>query len=195
LIAKVGAWSAARRILSPGASRRLARTLRVVVLREAQALRAEIIKGLTRQAPGGSAIRPLAALTIAARRLAGFRGRKALIRRGDLRNSITVQSQGDLAFVGVPRSAGPARLRIASVHEYGTDPIVIPITPAMRRFLAALFARASRKRKRSSRRGNGSGVVVTQIPARPFMRPAFELWRKGIDRRMIGAIQKQMGWR
>ena len=173
----------------------MGRALRLAVKKEAHALRAVIVVGMRKQAPGGAAFKPLSALTLAARRLAGFRGRKALIRGGDLRNSITVVAKGDVAFVGVPRSAGKERIKIAHVHEYGTDPIIIPITPRMRRFLAMLFRKASRKRKRSSRRGNGSGVVVVQIPARPFLRPAFEAWKRGVDLRIANSIRAQMGWK
>lgn len=164
--------------------------------REAHRLRAEIVTGIRKQSPGGADFRPLSRLTLAARRLAGFRGRKALIRTGDLRNSIAVLPKvpaGDTVFVGIPRASG--QVRIARVHEYGSDPIVIPITPRMRRFLAMLFRRVSRARKRSKRRGNGTGVVVIQVPARPFLRPSFEVWTRGLRGRVLGEIQQRMGWR
>lgn len=201
-VRRVGDWDVARRALA-GGGRRLGRALRQAVQIEAQRLRAEIVVGLRTQAPGGQPFRPLSALTLASRRLrgrdasgrftgGGFRGQKALIRTGELRNSIAVIQRGDVAFVGVPKAVGPARLRIAEVHEFGSDPIIIPITPKMRRFLAVLFKRAGRSRPTGSR--GGSGVVVTQIPARPFLRPVFEQWKKGVDRRTIATIRKRMGW-
>ena len=193
-VQRTGDWDRARRALA-GGGRRLGRVLRVVVYREAHRLRAEILTGLRKQAPGGEAFRPLSKLTLAARRLAGFRGSKALMRTGDLRNSITVLPTAPAAeaFVGVPRASG--KVRIAEIHEYGTNPIVIPITPKMRRFLGALFKRATRTKKREKRRGNGTKLVVVQIPARPFLRPAIEAWKRGVGRRVEAEIRLRMGWR
>lgn len=193
-VSKIGSWGLARRVLPVGGGRKLGRALRQGVKLEAHKLRAEIITGIRKQSPGGSPFRALSKLTLAARRLRGFRGRKALIRRGELRASITVIARGDIAFVGVPATAGRDRIRIAEVQEFGTDPIIIPITPAMRRFLAVLFKRSSRARKRSKRRGSGTGVVVIQVPARPFLRPSFEHWRRGLDKRFAVALRAKMGW-
>lgn len=201
-VRRVGDWDVARRALA-GGGRRLGVALRQAVQVEAQRLRAEIVVGFRTQSPGGQPFRPLSALTLASRQLrgrdssgrftgGGFRGQKALIRTGELRNSIAVVQRGDVAFVGVPKAVGPNRLRIAEVHEYGSDPIIIPMTPKMRRFLAVLFKRAGRSRPVGNRAG--SGVVVTQIPARPFLRPAFEQWKKGVDRRTIATVRKRMGW-
>jgi hypothetical protein len=156
------------------------------ILLEAHALRAAIVKGLISQAPAGEPLKPLQELTLAARKLRGFSGTKALIRRGDLLGSISVVMSGDDAFVGVQRTAraadGSALADIAQANEYGTDPIVIPITPRMRRFLHVLFRVAGRQ---SASRGGGQGVVVVQIPPRPFLRPIFEEAKPGMSRRVL----------
>ena len=41
---------------------------------------------------------------------------------------------------------------------------------------------------------NGGGQqVVTQVPARPFLRPAFEKFRAGAGRRLLERIAAQLG--
>jgi len=69
------------------------------------------------------------------------RGDKALLRRADLRNAISVTVRGLSAFVGVPRKTvhGKSLADIAKMNEFGFGPIVIVVTEAMRRFLFALF--------------------------------------------------------
>jgi hypothetical protein len=152
---------------------------------EAQALRNEVVSGLTAQAPGGEPIRPPAPLTLAARQLEGFGGTKALLVRGDLRNAISVISDGDEVFIGVLRSAksstGESLADIAQIQEFGGPPVIIPITPKMRRYLTVLLRRAGMPQ----RPGSGRGVVVTQVPARPFLRPAFEKFRTGVGERLL----------
>ena len=69
-------------------------------------------------------------------------------------------------------------------------PCVIPITPKMRRFLFAMM----RKAGQASTGGDGRGVVVTQVPARPFLRPAFNKFRQGADRRFLERVAKELGF-
>lgn len=190
-VRKTGDWARARKVLRalPGD---LATASRKALLQEAHALRGQIVQGLTTQAPGAEQLAAPAPLTLAARRLQRFSGTKALIVRGDLRNSIQVVAIGDQIFVGVSRTArgsdGQSLVDIAQVQEYGSDPIVIPITPAMRRFLAALFREAGE----DSRRGNagGAGVVVVQVPARPFLRPTFDAFKAGAERRFLERVAR-----
>jgi phage gpG-like protein len=131
-------------------------------------------------------------LTLAARRLKGFGGTKSLLVRGDLRNSISVITDGDEVFVGVLRSAkgstGESLADVAQIQEFGGPPVIIPITPKMRRFLAVLFKRAGGR----ASRGSGRGVVVTQVPARPFLRPAFEKFRAGAGRRLLERVGRHL---
>ena len=60
---------------------RLKAAIAVALRQEAEALRREIVQGLTRQAPGGSPLEPPKETTLAARRLKGFGGSKSLIVR------------------------------------------------------------------------------------------------------------------
>jgi len=191
-VSRTGDWARARRLLT-AAPQRLQAAIGTAVRQEAHALRNEIVQGLTRQAPGGEPLKPPSPLTIAARELEGFGGTKALIVRGDLRNSITVVVQGDEAFIGVSRSArskdGASMVDLAKLHEFGGPPVIIPMTPKMRRFLFALLRQAGKE----PTGGSGRGVIVVQVPARPFLRPAFDKFREGAGRRFLERVARDLG--
>jgi phage gpG-like protein len=191
-VSRTGDWARARRLLT-AAPQRLQAAIGTAVRQEAHALRNEIVQGLTRQAPGGEPLKPPSPLTIAARQLEGFGGTKALIVRGDLRNSITVFVQGDEAFIGVSRSArskdGASMVDLAKLHEFGGPPVIIPMTPKMRRFLFALLRQAGKE----PTGGSGRGVIVVQVPARPFLRPAFDKFREGASRRFLERVARELG--
>lgn len=176
-VVRVGDWALAHRILAGGA-RRVRRAIDQAVLQEAQFMRSKIVEGLVSQAPGGQAFRPLAASTLAVRRFKRFRGTKALLNRGDLRNSIAVHRDRDGAFVGVLRTArnrqGAPLANVAELNEWGSRPIVIQVTPKMRRFLAGALRGAGGGSGGGGGGGGGIGVIVVQIPARPFIRPVVE---------------------
>lgn len=190
---RTGDWARARQLLEAG-PQRLRSAISVAIRQEAQGLRNEIVQGLTQQAPGGEPLKPPSPLTLAARQLDGFGGTKSLLVRGDLRNSVAVIVEGDEAFIGVPRSArssgGESLVDLAQLHEYGGPPVIIPITPKMRRFLFALLRQAGKE----PTGGSGRGVVVVQVPARPFLRPAFEKFRQGASRRFLERVAQQLGF-
>ena len=189
---RTGDWSRARRLITGGAER-LQDAVRVALRQEAQVLRNQIVQGLTSQAPGGEPLRPPAPLTLAARELQGFGGTKALVVRGDLRNSIAVIIDGDDVFIGIRRSArsseGERLVNLAELHELGGPPTIVPITPKMRRFLFALLRQAGQV----PTGGSGRGVVVVQVPPRPFLRPAFAAYRVGAGRRFLDRVAHQLG--
>jgi phage gpG-like protein len=191
-VSRTGDWARARRLLT-AAPQRLQAAIGTAVRQEAHALRNEIVQGLTSQSPGGEPLKPPSPLTIAARQLEGFGGSKALIVRGDLRNSITVIVQGDEAFIGVSRSTrskdGASMVDLAKLHEFGGPPVIIPMTPKMRRFLFALLRQAGKE----PTGGNGRGVIVVQVPARPFLRPAFDKFREGASRRFLERVARELG--
>jgi len=172
-----GAWGPTLKTLANARSD-LANAKRVALRQEAEFFRKKIVEGLREQSPGGRAFKPLSETTIAMRRALGFKGTKALIKRGDLRNSITVQEAGDMVFVGVARqaknSAGEAVIDIAKLNEYGSKPIVIKITPRMAALLHMAFRKAGGAMNRMGPPRPSTGVIVVQIPARPFMGPVFE---------------------
>jgi hypothetical protein len=192
-VQRTGDWALARRLLA-AAPARLKTGVERGLRQEAELLRMGIVDGLTSQAPGGGPpLAPPAPLTLAARKLRGFGGTKSLLVRGDLRNAIAVVAQGDAVFVGVPRSArgkgGAALVRLAEVHEFGSAPTVVPLTPRMRRFLFALLRHAGEV----PRGGPSSGVLVVRVPARPFLRPAFDAFREGAGPRFLRRIAAAMG--
>jgi len=192
-VQRTGDWALAKRILSGGGGR-LKNAISTSLRQEAHALRKEVVEGITNQAPGGQAFSPLAATTLAARQLGGFGGSKALVRGGDLRNSITVVMEGDQAFVGILRKArgkgGASTANVAEIHEFGAGPFVIPMTPKMRRFLFAMLKKAGVE---PTSTGRGKGAVVVSIPARPFLRPAFEAFKKGAQSRFLRRVAAMMG--
>ncbi len=193
-VQRTGDWIRARSLLGTLPAE-LGAAVEKALRQEGQLLRREIVEGITRQAPGGEAMRPLAATTIAARLLRGFSGTKALIWRADLRNAISSIYERGQVFVGVPRKArdrqGRPTVDIAELNEFGSDPIVVRVTAKMRRFLAALYARAGAPAQEGS--GSGGGFVVLRIPPRPYLRPAFEKFRQGVDRRFVARVAGLLG--
>lgn len=195
-VTKTGDWTAARRILASG-PKRIREAQDKAVLQEAQFFRTKIVEGLRSGAPGGQAFQPLAPTTLAIRRLRGGKGTKPLIHHGDLRNSIAVVREGNGVFVGVLRSAkssgGGSLVNIAAVHEFGSRPIVVKITPKVRRFLHAAFRKAGLDEKAGDR--PSTGVAVIRIPARPFLRPVFEKYGapEEVARRFVERVAKLLG--
>ena len=188
-IEKTKDWQGIRRLLvdAPAIVRSASRQ---ALAQEAHLLRREIVMGIKNQAPGGGKkFEPLSPLTMATRRLKrdkkGSTRSKILQVEGDLVNGIAVipQRPTTKAFIGVPRrtrnSDGRRLVDIAQVQEFGSSPIVITITPAMRRFLARLFMTAGGSLTGSHGGGGQKGVIVIMIPERPFLRPAFASWKRG----------------
>lgn len=160
------------------APRDFAEAKKKALLQEAQMFRTKIIEGLREQAPGGRTFKPLAPSTIAMRKFLGFKGTKALLRRGDLRNAIVVHEIGEDVFVGIMRQAkardGQPMIDIAKLNEYGSRPIVIKITPRMSAFLHMAFRKSGGFGNRMGPPRARTGVLVVQIPAHPFLAPVFE---------------------
>jgi phage gpG-like protein len=194
-VQKLGSWPLARRILRGG--KRVKAAIDKAVLQEAQFFRTKIVEGLREGAPGGRAFAPLAPTTLAIRKLRGFGGTKPLIVRGDLRNSITVVKQGETVFVGVLRTAkaggGQSLANVAAIHEFGSRPIVLELTPKVRRFLHAAFRAAGLDAPAGDR--PSTGIAVIKIPARPFLAPVFETFGKpeDVSRRFLARVAENLG--
>ncbi len=188
---RVGKWLVAAKLLK-GAGKILKPAITKSVRQEAQFFRTKIVRGITKQKPGGKPFLPLAPNTLKTRRAQRFRGSKALIRTGGLRNAITVVNLGDAAFVGILRSArstdGEDLHNIARIHEFGRGPFLVPITKASRSFLGAAGVQPVPSR-----------VAVITIPARPFIAPVFEKFgkpavaRRRMLRRLSINTKKQFG--
>ncbi len=150
---------------------------KAILLKQGLLFRDQVVRGIRDQAPGGKAFKPLKPTTIAIRKFFGFKGTKALMHRGDLVNAIRLQELGELSvFVGVSRTAksseGEALVDVAKLMEYGSKPIVIKITPKMAALLHLAFKKGATNLM--GPRPPSTGVIVVQIPARPFIGPVFE---------------------
>jgi len=194
-VTKIGPWSRVGKLLA-AAPQRMQAAFDKALLQEAQFLRTKIVEGIREQAPGGRAFTPLAPATLAIRRFRGFHGTKALLVQGDLRNSITVTKDGDQVFVGVLRTArnraGKSLVDIAALHEHGSRPIVIRLTPKARAFLHAAFRHAGLDGPSSGQ--PSTGIAVIQIPARPFLAPVFEKYAQPdqVSRRFLERVAAQL---
>lgn len=175
----VGDWGKARSILEGGA--RLKKAIDLAVRQEAHDARKQIVQGIREQAPGGRRFAKLSPLTLAMRKFQGFKGSKALLVTGTLRNSIVVKKAGSgRYFVGVLRTARSKNdsrpvVNVAALHEYGGT-VVVRVTPKMRKFLMMVMSR-SKGRNKAGRSGKGQlarGVIVIKIPARPYIGPVIE---------------------
>lgn len=193
--ATYGKWSEVFKTLG-SAPRDIAEAKRKVLLQEAQFLRTKILEGLREQAPGGEKFKELSPQTIAIRKFMGFKGTKALMKRGDLRNAVAVVDMGDTIFIGVPRTAkgagGQNLVDVAELNEYGGKPHVIKMTPKMSALLHAAFREAGLPKK--DPHAPVTGIVVVQVPARPFIRPVMEQYGRATDveKRMADRLQKLM---
>lgn len=191
-VARIGGWSRARRLLS-GAAARFERALRSSLQTEAERARDAIREGLDHQSPGGTALRPLAPMTLAARALTRQSSRKVLVERGEMLRGVTDVVRGDRAFVGIRRTArgrdGRLLASIALLHERGGS-VRVRVTPAMRRFLAAAMASGVP----AMPRGGSSSARTVRIPARPFLAPSFQSATRGARPRWARAVGRAMGW-
>jgi phage gpG-like protein len=196
----IGPWGAALKTLADFPSN-VAKAKRRALAQEAQFFRTKIVEGLREQAPGGRAFKPLSEHTIALRQFFGFKGTKALVRRADLRNSIAVHElhdSEDSIFVGVMRTAknaaGAALVDVARLNEEGSKPIIIKITPKMAALLGAAFRKLGGAANRMGPPKPKTGIIVVQIPARPFMAPVFEKFGQAEEasKRFAERFRKEM---
>ncbi len=133
-----------------------------------------IVKGLRDQAPGGKKIKPLAQSTVDRRRTRSKSGArystKALIDNGDLIRSIKTHKLRGLAayFVGVHRTE-----RAKSKENRGESLVNI-----------ATIHEFGTKPTHKTHPG---------IPARPFLRPGFKMWRKGVEQELLTSIACRIG--
>jgi len=194
-VKKIGPWARAGQLLA-AAPRRMQAAFDKALLQEGHFLRTKIVEGIREQAPGGRAFAPLAPTTLAIRQFRGFRGTKALLVQGDLRNSITVVKDGDRVLVGVLRTArsrsGKSLVDVAALQEHGSRPIVVRLTPRARAFLHAAFRRAGLDEPSSGQ--PGIGIAIIRIPARPFLAPVFDKYAQPdqISRRFLERVASQL---
>ncbi len=185
-----------------GMEKRLTAAMSRGVARQAMALKKEIQTGLRNQAPGGSKIRPLAPMTLALRRLPSSGSRlktgssKALIDTATMIQSVAVEKAGSTAyFVGINRSAraadGKSLVDIAELHEFGGSPFSIRITTKVRAFFFALFKMGLISGPISPRK---KVISNPGVPARPFLVPAFNAWKKDAGENFSRDLGRMLGF-
>jgi len=195
-VTRIGDWTRVGQLLAR-APERVQKAIDKATLQEGQFLRTKIVEGIREQAPGGRAFAPLAPTTLAIRKFRGFGGTKALLVRGDLRNSITVTRVGDKVLVGVLRTArnraGQPLVDIAAMNEHGSRPIVMKLTPKARAFLHAAFRKAGLDAPGAGQ--PSTGIAVVQIPPRPFLAPVFEKYARpeDVSRRFLERVATNLG--
>lgn len=175
---KSRSWEIAKKRLVD-ASNKVEERQALAVRRAALLLERELKKGLRSGAPGGRAFAPLAQTTVLMRRK---RSKNPLLDTGSLLSSITTtfDKRSRSAFVGVHRTArgssGQSLVNVALIHEYGTKPFVIRVTPGVRRLFWRLHVVSKGRIKPLS----AKKVLIAHpgIPARPFMRPTLEAVRQ-----------------
>ena len=177
-VTKVGQWEAARDRVGPRSIVRVRRAAKLAMRRQAQFARRMIVEGIRKQAPGGQKFKPLSATTIAIRKIRGFRGTKALIVRGDLRNSITVKETATGAFIGILKSArsrdGSRLVNVGLALEEGRT-FIMRATPKMLALLHKAFREGGASGSGSTSGSTASGsILIIKIPARPFVEPVFK---------------------
>lgn len=172
-----GDWAPVLKALK-NAPRDISEAKRRALLKEAEFFRGKLVEGLRDQAPGGVSFKPLSPATIAMRQFLGFKGTKALLAHGDLMKSITVHDLDEKIFVGVLRTAktqdGKSLADIAELNENGSQPVAIHMTPKMAALLHMAF-KASGYGNRMGPPAPSTGIIVVQVPARPFFGPIFAL--------------------
>ena len=111
---------------------------------------------------------------------------KPLNRDGTMRQAVNVVHAGLLdVFIGIPRSEGA--FNIAVVHEEGKV-IVQPLTNKMRAYLMAKLSGDPP----AGGGGPAKQVLVTVIPARPFVAPAYAEMAISFDTRFASEFARAL---
>lgn len=145
-------------------------------------LTTELQRAIVQRMRTSKAFYPLAKSTIKMKRSS-----KPLIHHGDLLASIKYQHIGGARgsgtmgyFVGVHRSArgrdGESLANVAELHEFGTSPYVINVTPKMRAFWFAMFKKKVFKLPLSAKKIQ---INHPGLPVRSFLRAPYEKWFTG----------------
>ncbi len=162
-----GDWPMLRAFVKD-ASPRLRIHLKAAARKAALLVLREIKKGIRNQAPGGQAFPALHELTIIEKSqlkgIGSVKSNQALIRHGDLINSLTIEVSEDASFgVGIPVGArnryGIDINLIAAGMEKG---YTINVTDRLRNY----FAAQGRPLKKST--------THLDVPARPFLEPVLK---------------------
>jgi len=171
---------------------RLPKAISQQTKRQALRLKTIMVRGIRDGAPGGKEFAPLADTTIKMKKSS-----KPLIDNGDLIRSIDVDDVGsDQFFIGVNRNAesddGEKLANLAQIHNDGTPPYSIPVTPAMRRFW---FVMVAKKIFSAPLSPHTDFILHPGQKARPFLEPSYEEWSKDAERQFKEGLARALGVR
>lgn len=186
-----GSWAAAGRRFAQ-AQTTLKQRQWLAIQRAALMAEAALKRGIVSGAPGGQRFKPLSPFTIL---LKG--SRKPLLDTGSLLGSITTtfDQKRLTAFVGVHRTArssdGKRLINVALVHEFGTKPFMIRVTPAVRRFFWAMHVLSKGRLQPLS--PSKTVIMHPGVPARPFIRPTVAAIRPRLRDVLVKALKDNGG--
>ena len=205
-IQKIGEWGKAARILN-AYSTRFGVVVDQAVHREALRYEKAMKEGLKDQGAGppgrdpvtgkfipgtGGRFAPLSPITIALKKSS-----KALIDKGDMRNSIGTRKITLKAyFVGLHRTArnrsGASLANIGAVHELGAE-YTQRVTAKQARFFRALYMKGLWPHEDFRTVPREGSTIRTRIPARPFVSPVLAELAPGASKRVLDDILKGIG--
>lgn len=193
-ISQFGDWTKLKGILAKGASStQWESASKKAVLREALRLRTLMVRAFNRGGPEGVQWPANSPLTLEIRKAQGFGGKKPMRRTGDLRNSVTVQEEGDGVFVGFHRDVQVGDTSSASlmeIHEFGKI-IAVPVTDEVRRFWLAMSIKSNGK---ISPLSASKQVLLIKLPPRPVVGPILEAEAANIGKNIVKDTLKGIGW-
>lgn len=205
-IRKIGEWDRAARVLR-AYSTRFGRVVDQAVHREALRYMIAMKEGIKDQGAGpagrdpktgrflpgtGGRFKPLSPITIAQKKSS-----KALIDKGDLRNSIGTRKIGPGAFfVGVHRTAvsrsGKNLANIGIIHELGKE-FTQRVTAKQARFFRAMFMKGLWPHEGWHTVPKEGATIRIRIPARPFVSPVLEELSPGAAKRVMDDLLQGIG--
>jgi hypothetical protein len=210
-VLRFGDWDKAQAILGQG-MRPIYSAAGKAWEQEAKFLKRRLQDGIRAQAPGGKKFKSLAPTTLAVRRFLGYKGNQALLVTRELIKAIDVAKIGRRGtksfqvFVGIRNGAkggkrlqiGPSNrdlFKIGLIQEFGSKPIIIRVTPRMRRFFFAAMRSKKRRKWLGSRDflgGKSSGILTIKIPPRPVFQPTWAKWGSGTRARVGMVMNKEL---
>lgn len=113
---------------------------------------------------------------------AASEGRRALVSQAWTVLGLTLRMRENAAW-DTRRLTRTASTSLASVHEFGSRPIAVKLTPKARAFLHAAFRRAGLD-------SPSTGIAIIKVPARPFLCPVLEKY--GADAEVV-AVPRTRG--
>mgnify|MGYP006921283392 CR=1 FL=1 len=178
----VGNWDNAKKMLD-AAPAAFDRALKKTVQAEAEKIAGMIRKRIASNTPPPNALSTVF----------NKGSSKTLVNTGEMQKTVQIVWKGKFkAFIGIPASAAKGMAKLADIHENGKV-IIQQMTDRQRRFLHAKFSKGGGGKGGGG--GGGTGIIVIHIPARPFMRPAFEEYKANAkDDILVSLTDNLSGW-